>query len=125
MNAKDKERVQRANGNGAENGKQEKRSHQNAQAGANTIQDKLNQARNGIKKGAKSYILAGINDALEEIASGDFGEFGDEVFEGFDKLSESLNQSSKELIDERILPKSLPQSEAESEMIYTVDVAAN
>ena len=120
MNAKDRERAQRVNGNGA-NGKQEKRSHQNAAESANTIQDKLNQARNNMKNGAKSYIIAGISDALEEIASGDFGEFGNEVFEGFNQLSESLDQSSKDLINERILPKSLPQFTE----IKTVDVEAN
>jgi len=124
MNAKDKERVQRVNGNGA-NGGQQKRSHQNASEGAGTIKSKLDGARNDIKNSAKSYILAGINDALVEIANGDFGEFGDEVFEGFDKLSESLDQSSKQLIDERVIPKYLPQSEAEEETIPTVDVKVN
>ena len=121
MNARDRERVQRANGNGAENGKQEKRSHQNANQGAGNIKSKLDVARNDIKNSAKSYILAGISDALEEIANGDFGDFGDEVFEGFNKLSEGLDQSSKQLIDERVLPKSLPQSEAE---LTTVEVTA-
>lgn len=121
MREKDKERVQRANGNG--NATQQKRSHQNASEGAGTIKSKLDGARNDIKNSAKSYIIAGINDALVEIANGDFGEFGDEVFEGFNKLSESLDQSSKQLIDERLLPKYLPQSEAEE--IKTIETTVS
>lgn len=116
MREKDKERVQRANGNGNGNATQQKRSQQNAERGANTIQDKLNDARHQMKKSAKSYILAGISDALEEIAEGNFGEFGEEVFGGFIQLSESLDQSSQELVNSRLLPKSLPQSEAEEEI---------
>ena len=98
------------------NDKKQKRSHQNAEKGANTIQDKLADARTQMKTSAKSYILAGISDALEEIAEGNFGDFGDEVFGGFAQLSDNLDQSSRQLVDSRLLPKSLPQSEAESKI---------
>ena len=109
MNQRDKERVERASGNGHQ--KQQTRSATNAQTGAGNIQDKLNSARSKVKDSAKAFVLVGIADALEDIANGDFGEFGDEVFEAFDNFVGEFEQAQNSLKEAEISPKySLPSS---------------
>lgn len=108
MNQRDRERVERANGNGQ---KQQTRSETNAQTGAGNIQDKLNAARSKVRDSAKAFVLGGIADALEDIASGDFGDFGDEVFGAFDNFVGEFEQAHKSLREAEISPKySLPSS---------------
>jgi hypothetical protein len=45
----------------------------------------LNDAREKVRQSTKNYIIGGgISDALEDIANGNFGELGDEIFEALD-----------------------------------------
>ncbi|MFB2970350.1 hypothetical protein ACE1CD_15360 [Aerosakkonema sp. BLCC-F183] len=110
MNQRDKERVERANGNGHQ--KQQTRSATNAQKGAGNIQDKMIAARQKVKDTTKAFVVGGgISDALDDIANGDFGEFGDEVLTAFDNFIGEFEETHKSLKEAEISPKySLPSS---------------
>lgn len=79
MNAADKKAVEQAKkgGKGAKG-----RSQVNADQGITNIQSKLDEARQTVRKSTKNYVVGGgIADALQDIANGDFGDIGNEVFE--------------------------------------------
>ena len=100
MNSKDKRRVQQAaqhNGSESSNAKAN-RSQQNAQVGADKIQDKIAQARRKVADSTKAQIIGGgIADALTEIAHGDYGDMGESVFEAFDAFIDELDNSRMSL----------------------------
>ena len=110
MNQRDRDRVERASRNG--NGHQQTRSETNAQKGAGNIQDKMTAARQKVRDTTKAFVVGGgISDALDDIANGDFGEFGDEVLAAFDNFIGEFEETQKSLKEAEISPKySLPSS---------------
>lgn len=89
MNAADKKAVEQA-----KKGKATKagRSQTNAGQGVSTIQTKLDEARQTVRKSTKNYIVGGgIADALQDIAAGDFGDVGNEVFEALDSFVNGID----------------------------------
>ena len=86
------------------------------QAGVSNLQSVLDKAREDVKKGAKAYILAGIPDALNDIANGDFGESGDEIVEvvaNFGSLFGDLEEASR---------FQLPPASESKKMLASADV---
>lgn len=96
MQAKDKERVEQAKTRGTKSSggeKTSKRSQQNAEQGLNNVQQRLDKARQKVRQSTKAYIVGGgIADALADIAIGDFGEIGNEVFEALDAFVDGIDE---------------------------------
>jgi hypothetical protein len=70
------------------------RSQVNSQHGTATIQQTLDDARQALRKNAKAYVAAGISDALNDIANGDFGDIGNEILGSFKEFTEALEMDA-------------------------------
>ena len=123
MNTTDKKAVEQAKA--AQNGsagkqKRTTRSTENAEQGLNNVQAKLNDARENVRESTKNYVFGGgISDALEDIANGDFGELGNEIFEALDDFiggidSGSLALETRETEPKKMLPASLDCENSEN-----------
>jgi hypothetical protein len=123
MNATDKKAVEQAKA--AQNGsagkqKRTTRSTENAEQGLNNVQAKLNDAREKVRQSTKNYIFGGgISDALEDIANGDFGELGNEIFDALDEFiggidSGRLALESRETAPKKMLPAPLKSIDLEN-----------
>jgi len=116
MNTTDKKAVEQAKA--AQNGsagkqKRTTRSTENAEQGLNNVQAKLNEARQKVRQSTKDFIFGGgISDALEDIANGDFGDLGNEIFDALDVFiggidSGRLALETRETEQKKMLPTSL------------------
>lgn len=70
------------------------RSQVNSKHGSASIQQTLDDARQALRKNAKAYVAAGISDALNDIANGDFGDIGNEIFSSFAQFTEALEMDA-------------------------------
>lgn len=77
-----------------DNGDRQTRSQVNSKQGSATIQQTLDDARQAMRKNAKAYVAAGISDALNDIANGDFGDIGNEIFGSFNQFTEALEMDA-------------------------------
>jgi hypothetical protein len=123
MNTTDLKAVEQAKA--AQNGsagkqKRTTRSAENAEQGLNNVQAKLNDAREKVRQSTKNYIFGGgISDALEDIANGDFGDLGNEIFDALDDFiggidSGRLALESRETAQKKMLPASLESIDLEN-----------
>lgn len=111
MNATDKKAVEQAKA--AQNGsagkqKRTTRSTENAEQGLNNVQAKLNQARQKVRQSTKDFIFGGgISDALQDIANGDFGELGNEIFDTLDVFIDGIDSGRLALETRETEPKKM------------------
>lgn len=59
-------------------------------AGVNQLQQKLDVARESVATATETYVLGGIAIGLERIASGNFGEGSNAIFDVLDDFSNSV-----------------------------------
>ena len=78
----------------AVSGDRQTRSQVNSKQGSATIQQTLDDARQAMRKNAKAYVAAGISDALNDIANGDFGDIGNEIFGSLRQFTEALEMDA-------------------------------
>lgn len=111
MNTTDKKAVEQAKA--AQNGsagkqKRTTRSTENAEQGLNNVQAKLNEARQKVRQSTKDFIFGGgISDALQDIANGDFGELGNEIFDTLDIFIDGLDSGRLALETRETEPKKM------------------
>ncbi|MEG3874203.1 hypothetical protein [Microcoleus sp. Z1_B5] len=111
MNTTDKKAVEQAKA--AQNssaGKQKRttRSTENAEQGLNNVQAKLNEARQKVRQSTKDFIFGGgISDALQDIANGDFGELGNEIFDTLDVFIDGIDSGRLALETRETEPKKM------------------
>ncbi|MEG4207691.1 hypothetical protein QUA20_27680 [Microcoleus sp. Pol7_A1] len=111
MNATDKKAVEQAKA--AQNGsagkqKRTTRSTENAEQGLNNVQAKLNEARQKVRQSTKDFIFGGgISDALQDIANGDFGELGNEIFDTLDVFIDGIDSGRLALETRETEPKKM------------------
>lgn len=87
------------------------RSKNNAQQGLNNIQGKLIEARKSVSSTTKAFIIGGgVFDALEEIASGDWGDVGTQAFDALDDFIGGINDARSVLQSRENDPKFLSPS---------------
>lgn len=90
------------------------------QQGLNNVQAKLNDAREKVRQSTKNYIFGGgISDALEDIANGDFGDLGNEIFDALDNFIEGIDSGrlaleTKETEQKKMLSASLDCENSEN-----------
>lgn len=75
-------------------GERTTRSQANSQQGTASIQQTLDNARQAMRQNAKAYVAAGISDALNDIANGDFGDVGNEIFGSLRMFTEALEMDA-------------------------------
>ena len=111
MNTTDKKAVEQAKAaQDGSAGKQKRttRSTENAEQGLNNVQAKLNDAREKVRQSTKNYIFGGgISDALEDIANGDFGELGNEIFDALDDFIGGIDSGRLALETRETEPKKM------------------
>lgn len=109
MNATDKKAVEQAKA--AQNGSKTKRatrSADNAQQGLSNVQQKLNEARQKVRQSTKDFIFGGgISDALQDIANGDFGDLGNEIFDALDVFIDGIDDQRLALETRETEPKKM------------------
>lgn len=111
MNATDKKAVEQAKT--AQNGsagkqKRTTRSTENAEQGLNNVQAKLNEARQKVRQSTKDFIFGGgISDAREDIANGDFGDLGNEIFDALDVFIGGIDSGRLALETRETEPKKM------------------
>lgn len=111
MNTTDKKAVEQAKA--AQNGsagkqKRTTRSTENAEQGLNNVQAKLNEARQKVRQSTKDFIFGGgISDALQDIANGDFGELGNEIFDTLDVFIDGIDSGRLALETRETEPKKM------------------
>lgn len=109
MNATDKKAVEQAKA--AQNGSKPKRvtrSAENAEQGLSNVQQKLNAARQKVRQSTKDYIFGGgISDALQDIANGDFGDLGNEIFDALDVFIDGIDSQRLALETRETEPKKM------------------
>ena len=119
MNTTDKKAVEQAKA--AQNGsagkqKRTTRSTENAEQGLNNVQAKLNEARQKVRQSTKDFIFGGgISDALQDIANGDFGELGNEIFDTLDVFIDGIDSARLALETRETEPKKMLPASPEFE----------
>ena len=125
MNTTDKKAVEQAKA--AQNssaGKQKRttRSTENAEQGLNNVQAKLNEARQKVRQSTKDFIFGGgISDALEDIANGDFGDLGNEIFDALDVFIGGIDSGRLALKIRKTEPKKMLPASRDCEKLDNSD----
>lgn len=124
MNTTDKKAVEQAKAaqNGAGKQKRTTRSTENAEQGLNNVQAKLNEARQKVRQSTKDFIFGGgISDALQDIANGDFGELGNEIFDTLDIFIDGIDSGRLALEIRETEPKKMLAASLDCENFENCD----
>jgi hypothetical protein len=104
-------RYAEANGEVHEQRQSASRSQQSADAAGETLNAKIANARDAVRRNMKAQIIiGGVGDALEEISAGDFDDLEMEALSALDDFTSRLEASHNLLIEaeKNPVPLSLP-----------------